>query len=75
MYNDKNLKIKIKSYERKLNTNFLNGQRPKDGSHRICLSVVLIDSIFKMSKNYCPEVFIEECACSFKEKNRDEAYY
>ena len=29
--------------------------------HCICLSVVLIDSVFKMHKNYYVEVFLGEC--------------
>ena len=49
------------SYEEKINTNFHNDKMPKKDSHCIFLSVILIDSIFKMSKNYYPEVFLEEC--------------
>ena len=30
---------------------------PKEGSHCICLSVILIDSVFKIDKNYYPQVF------------------
>ena len=41
---------------------------PKEGSHCIFLSVVLIDSVFKMGKNYYPRVFLEECKYIVKEK-------
>ena len=34
---------------------------PKEGSHRICLSVISINSIFGMGKNYYPQVVLEEC--------------
>ena len=34
---------------------------PKEGSHCICLSVKLIDSVFRVGKNYYPQVFLEEC--------------
>ena len=34
---------------------------PKEGSHCILLSVVLIDSVFKMGKSCYPELFLEEC--------------
>ena len=34
-------------------------EMPKECSHCICLSVILIDSVFKTSKNYYPQVFIE----------------
>ena len=34
---------------------------PKEGSQCICQSVTLIDSVFKISKNYYLQVFLEEC--------------
>ena len=33
----------------------------KEGSHCICLSVILIDSVFKLGKNYYPQVFWKQC--------------
>ena len=42
VYNEKYLKIKIKSYEGKVNTIFDSDKTPKEDSHCICLSVVLI---------------------------------
>ena len=48
LYNEKYLKTKVKSYDGKINTNFRNDKIPKEGSHCICLSVILIDSVFKM---------------------------
>ena len=56
VYNEKSLKAKIKSYERKVNINFHNGKMPKEGSHCVCLSVVLIESVFKTGKNYYSQV-------------------
>ena len=34
---------------------------PKESSHGVCLSVILLDSVFKMCKNYYSQVFLEEC--------------
>ena len=34
---------------------------PRDGSQFIGLSVILIDSSFRTSKNYYSQVFLEEC--------------
>ena len=50
-YNEKYFKTKTKSYERRFNKNFQNDKMPKKYSHYICLSVVLIESVFKMIKN------------------------
>ena len=60
VYNEKYLKAKIKSYNRKINTNFHNNEILREGSQFICLSVILIDSIFRIGKNYYPQVFWEE---------------
>ena len=66
--NEKYLKAKIKSCNGKINTNFHNNKIPKEGSPFICLLVILIDSAFKMGKNYYPQVFLEECKYVVKEK-------
>ena len=68
LYNEKYLKAKIKSCNGEINTNFHNNKLPKEGSRFICLSVILIDSAFKMGKNYYPQVFLEECKYVVKEK-------
>ena len=33
----------------------------------ICLSVILIDSVFRTGKNYYPQAFLEECKYIVKE--------
>ena len=60
VYNKKYLKPKIKSYHRKINTHFHNNKIPKESSQITCLSVNLIDSSFRASKNYYPQLFLEE---------------
>ena len=39
-----------------------------DGYHIICLSVVIIDSVFKVGKNYYPQLFLGDCKYIVKEK-------
>ena len=68
VYNEQYLKAKIKSYNGKISTNFHNNKIPKEGSKFICLSVILIDSVFRTSKNYYPQVFSEECIYVIEEK-------
>ena len=53
----------------KVNT---NDKIPKEGFQCICLSVILIDSVFRTGKNYYPQVFIEECKYVVKEKKMHE---
>ena len=45
-----------------------NNKRPREGSQFICLSVILIDSAFRTSKNYYPQVISEECKYVVEEK-------
>ena len=68
IYNQNFLKTNIKSYKEKINTNFHNNKIPKEGSQFICLSVILINSVFRTGKNYYPQVFLGECKYVIKEK-------
>ena len=72
VYNEKYLKAKIKSYNGKTTQIFHNNKISKEGSQFICLSVILIDSVFRMGKNYYPQVFLEECKYVAKEKKMSE---
>ena len=45
VYNEKNLKTKIKPYGDKINKNFHDGVIRNKNSHSIYLSVILIDSV------------------------------
>ena len=54
---EKYLKTEIKSYKGKISTNFHIDKIPKEGSHCIWLSAILIDSVLKMGKSYYPQMF------------------
>ena len=71
VYNKKYLKTKKKSYEVKINTNFHNDKVPKEDSSCVCLSVILIDSVFKIYENYYPQIFLEEFKYVVKKKRSD----
>ena len=58
----------MKSYNAKVKKNFHNNKIPKEGSQFICLSVILIDSVFRLDKNYYPQLFLKEYKYVFKEK-------
>ena len=61
VYNEKYLKTKIKFYNEKIDTNFHNNKIPKDDPQCICISVILVDSVYRKDKDYYPQVFLEEC--------------
>ena len=58
VYNWKYLKKKY--HEEKINIIFHNNKISKEGLLRICLSATLIDLVYRTSKNYYPQVFLEE---------------
>ena len=68
VHNKKYLKAKIKSYNGKVNTYSHDIKIPKEGSQFICLSVILINPVFRTGKNYNPQVLFEECKYVVKEK-------
>ena len=57
VYDEKYVKTKIKSYNKKINTNFHNNKIPKEDSKYICLSVILINSVYRKDKNLFSSVF------------------
>ena len=61
VYNEKYLKTKMTQI-------FITKKILKEGSQRICLPVILTDSVFRTGKNYHPEVFFEECKYVVKAK-------
>ena len=66
------IKNEIKSYDGRINTNFHNNIIPKEGSHCVCSSVTLIDSDFRMGKNYYLQVFLGECKYFVKENKMNK---
>ena len=67
LYHQKYLKAKINSCNGKINTNF-HINIPKEDSQYICLSVILIDSVFRTGKNFYPQMLLEECKILLKKK-------
>ena len=67
VFDNKYLKTKINLYKDKITTNF-NGKVSKEASEYICLSLIEIDSVFKLGKNYFRQIFLEECKCKIKKR-------
>ena len=67
MYNRKCLKAKIK-YNEKINTNFHSDKIPKENSKFVCLSVILIDFVYRTGKSYYPQVLLKHVTMLLKKK-------
>ena len=59
--NDKYIKAKIKSYGDKVNTNFQVKKIPIENESYMCLSLIMLDSVIRVSKKYYPQTLLEEC--------------
>ena len=59
---------KDKYYNGKVNTNFHNNKIPQEGSQFTSLSVILIDSVFRIGESYHSQVFLEKYKYVVKEK-------
>ena len=51
VYNEPYFQTKIKSCNGKINTNFHNNKIPKKGAQCVCLSVILIVSVYRKDKD------------------------
>ena len=49
--NDKYMKTKMKMYEVRVNTNFHGKKVPKENTSYKCLSLIMLDSVFRVNKN------------------------
>ena len=58
---DKCIKTKIKIYADNIITNFHNKKMSKEKAPYKCISIILIDSVIKTNKKYCPQTLSEEC--------------
>ena len=67
--NDKYIKTKIKIYDGNENTNFPDKKVAKDNSSYKCLSLIMLDSVVKVKKNYYPKTLLEECKHEIKKTN------
>ena len=58
---EKYIKIKIKTYDDSVITNFHNKKIPKEKAPCKSLSIIMLDSVIKADKKYCPQTLLEEC--------------
>ena len=57
---DKYVKIKIKTHDGNVNTNLQGKKVSKQNDSYRCLSLIMLDSIEKVNKNYYPQTLLEE---------------
>ena len=70
---EKYIKTKIKIYAGSMITSFHNKKMPKEKAPCKFLSIIMLDSVIKANKKYCPQTFLEECKY-VQEKIKTENY-
>ena len=60
VYNQKYLKVKVKEFDGVIKTNFLGNEVPKENMRYACIACTTIDSVMRMDKKNCQQVYLEE---------------
>ena len=63
----------MKIYADSMITNFHNKEMPKAKAPCKCLSIIMLDSVNKVNKNYYPQTLLEECKY-VQEKIKTDSY-
>ena len=50
VYNETNIKVKVREFDGKIRTNFLGNEVPKENMHYTCIACIAIDSVMRMDK-------------------------
>ena len=66
VYENKYLKAKVREFDGDITTNFLSNGLPKENTYHACIACITIDSVLKMNKKNCPQVYLEECNYKIK---------
>ena len=76
VHDDKYIKTKIKSYNDDIKTNFYgegNSRKvPKESCLCKCLSLISLNSVIKMGKNYYRQTLLEECKYTLTKKKIED---
>ena len=64
--NDKYIRTKINLYGDKVNTNFQGKKVPKENASYKCLSLIMLDSVIRISKKCYLQILLEECKYEIK---------
>ena len=76
VYDEKCIKIKIKSYNNDIRTNFHDEgnsrKAPKESCTCKCFSLISLDSVIQIGKKYFPQTLLEECKYKLTNKKVED---
>ena len=59
IYDDKDIKTKVKTFNNMINTLFSENKIPKERIHYACNAAICIDSVLRVDKKNYPQVYLE----------------
>ena len=62
-------------YDGKNTTPFFGKEVPSENVNCLCVDVIVLESVSKVKKNYCPEILVEKCKCKEKERKDSQLYW
>ena len=66
VYDEKYIKAKVREFNGVIKTNFLGDEIPRENVHYTCMTCITIDSVMKMEKKNCLQVYLQECKYRMK---------
>ena len=61
IYDDKYIKVKVKTFSEVINTLFTGNNIPKERIEYICIPVISVDSVLRVDKKNYPQVYLQQC--------------
>ena len=61
IYDDKYIKSKVKTFTSMINTLSSGNEIPRERNHYICTGAIYTDSVLRVDKKDCPQVYLEQC--------------
>ena len=68
VYDDKYITTRVKTFEDKVITKFIDNEIPKENTHYLCIDVICVDSVIKLEKENFPRINLEQCKFGLKKK-------
>ena len=66
VYNEKQIKAKVREFNGVIKTNILGDKVLKENQHYTYITCITIDSVMRMIKRSYPQVYLEECKYRMK---------
>ena len=68
---DKYIKTQIKTCRNKVNRNFQGQKVPKENASYKCISLIMLDSVFRVNKKHYPETLFKKCKYVIRKNKMD----